>query len=192
MLALDSRSTNAEWEFCGTMNMIVARSARSKRVATSTMAAEILQIASAVEETMYLQSRIFERLHPAMSTFDLVHVDPSLYIKADVSTDCNDAYEVLIKAAAPNISNRNLVLFVSMLRECKAKGYVRSWYWNHTEDMLADVLTKLLPNGLADLDKLSRALKSNFYEPVRSMRVDGVDHAPSAKQRSRRTKTCCC
>ena len=180
MLALDSRSTNAEWELCGTMNMIVARSARSKRVATSTMAAEILQIASAVEETMYLQSWIFELLHPAMSTFDLVHVDPSLYIKADVSTDCNDAYEVLIKAAAPNISNRNLVLFVSMLRECKAKGYVRSWYWNHTEDML-------LPNGLADFDKLSRALKSNFYEPAHSMRVDEVDHAPSAKQRSRRT-----
>ena len=164
------------------MNMIVARSARSKRVATSTMAAEILQIASAVEETMYLQL-----LHPAMSTFDLVHVDPSLYIKADVSTDCNDAYEVLIKAAAPNISNINLVLFVSMLRECKAKGYVRSWYWNHTEDLLADVLTKLLPNGLADFDKLTRALKSSFYEPAQSMRVDGVDHAPSAKQRSRRT-----
>ena len=79
-------------------------------------------------------------------------------------------------------SNRNLVLFVSMLRECKAKGYVRSWYWHDTLDMLADVLTKLLPSGLADLEKLSYALKHNYYEPSRRCRVDGVDHAPTSRQ----------
>ena len=131
---------------------------------------------------MYLQSWTHELLHPAMPTLDLLRVDPHEYIRADISTDCNDAYEVLIKAAAPNISNRNLVLFVSMLRECKAKGYVRSWYWHDTLDMLADVLTKLLPSGLADLEKLSYALKHNYYVPSRRCRVDGVDHAPTSRQ----------
>jgi hypothetical protein len=182
LLCLDDQSRSADWQFCGKLNLLTARSARSKRVATSTMSAALLQISTAVEESVFVQSWLFELMHPATPSNDLLHVDPHDYIPCDASTDCNDAYEVLIKAAVPTISNRNLILFVSMLREAKQLGYIRSWYWHDTHDMLADVLTKLLPTGLADLDKLTRVLKSNYYEPSLRCRVDGVDHAPSTRQ----------
>ena len=103
--------TSLSDQVCGHFNIVSFRSARSKRVASSTMSAETLALVQGVEDGMFLQTWLYELEHPAMRAFELLQVPPSELISMDCCTDCMDLYQVLVKPAAPAPTNKSLTLY---------------------------------------------------------------------------------
>lgn len=174
--------TPGQSHLCGYVTLLNFKSGKSKRVASSSMAAEVLQLATAVEDSMFVQSWLYELAHPTLSSLELHQVDPRQFIPCEVCTDCNDAYEVLIKAASPTLSNRSLTLFVFMLREAKQNGSVRSWIWLDTRNMIANGQTKIEENGTLDMELMNKVMSTNFFEPVHPYKKDGIMMSPADRK----------
>jgi hypothetical protein len=155
---------------CGNCTVIAARSSKSKRVASSTMHAETLALASGLEEAGYLQTWLHELNNPHLSTWDLLHVSGPELTPIVGITDCNDLYESLIKPAMPTPSNRALVLYLAALREQHDLQKVQAWAWCDTRDNLAAVLTKLNDDGTLPLAPYTAALRFSCWEPVHAYR----------------------
>ncbi len=164
---------------CGNCTVIAARSSKSKRVASSTMHAETLALASGLEEAGYVQTWLHELNNPHLSTWDLLHVSGPELTPIVGITDCNDLYESLIKPAMPTPSNRALVLYLAALREQHDLQKVQAWAWCDTRDNLAAVLTKLNDDGTLPLAPYTAALRFSCWEPVHAYRWQGVLTAPS-------------
>ena len=172
---------NNEKHVGGKVFLLSSRSGKSKRVASSTMAAELLSSASVVEEIMFLQSWFHEIRHPHLSSLELVHADPKSYLPADVFTDCDDAYQVLTRAAPPcSLTNKSLILHVSMLREAHDNGHVRHWGWCDTHQMIANALTKLEADGTLPSDDLNAMLCTNTFLVKTMYKIDGIQRMPLA------------
>jgi hypothetical protein len=59
----------------------------------------------------------------------------------------NTLYAVLPAPAKPSTGNKHLGLYIAALRAFKEIGRTRAWIWLDTRDCLANILTKLMPNG---------------------------------------------
>jgi hypothetical protein len=159
---------------CGPMAMITARSCRSKRVASSTSAAETLAMVSGVESGQFLQTWLAELLHPESSASDLLNMPGASLPPHDVGTDCNDLMENLLKPAMPQPAQKSLALYLACLRETKMTESTRAWIWADTEDNIANGLTKLDPSGRIMLTEINEALRCSWWEPLKAYRWNGV------------------
>ena len=165
----------------GCMTMIHARSAKSKRVANSTMAAETLALVGGLESGQFIQTWIKELCQPTLQVQDLINDELQL-IPHDLATDCNDLYEPLISPAFPNPSNRSLTLYLSYLREAREKRQVRAYLWTDTEDNLANGLTKLEKDGTLPVADIYEALRTSYWEPRKTYRWNGTYAVPVRSQ----------
>ena len=156
------------------MNLISFRSARSKRVASSTMSAETLALCAGTEEGIYLQTWLREIESPLLSARELINAPSSELMSMLPCTDCNDIYELLVSPAHSLPSNKSQALFVSALREDKSSGRVNHWGWIDTRDMLANPLTKLDASGNIEWQDLRATLQKSKWHPSFPYRIDGT------------------
>jgi hypothetical protein len=132
-------------DLCSHLMLTCHRSAKSKRVANSTLAAELLANVVAIEEGTFLQTFLHELQFPSESAID-----------------CNDLFDLLIKPGDPNLSNKSFMLHLSVVRTCREEKRVRAWIWIDTRDMLANPLTKQNADGSLDISDLCIALRDCF------------------------------
>ena len=144
------------------------------------MSAETLALMSAQEESMYLQSFLYELLRPGKTAIQLLAVPGDELCPVDAATDCGDLYESLVQPAAPTPTNRSVVLYLAALREAKQTRRVRSWLWVDTEDNVSNSLTKLCADGTLPAADMSALLKHSFWEPIKVYRWNGLLTSPSA------------
>jgi len=164
----------------GHVLLLSNRSGRSKRVASSTLSAETLAMTGGVEEATLLQTWLFELMHGNLSARELLSLEADQLMPIDTGTDCNDLYEILVKAAAPAPTNKALTLYLSALRSDKEQGRIRSWLWIDTRDMLANCMTKIESDGqLAWLD-LRRTMLSGYWQPSHVWKWNSLDMKPAA------------
>ena len=166
-------------ELCGSCTLLTGRSAKSKRVANSTMCAETLALLAGVEEGMLVQTWIYELLHPNLSALELTKVEPKLLPTMYGCTDCDDVHSVLIKAAAPAPTNKSMVLHLAALREAKDNHTVSQWCWIADGDNPTNPLTKLSSDGTLPLKPLTALLEKAFWEPLGPYRFGAVMTQPS-------------
>jgi hypothetical protein len=171
MLCNDSKSS-----VCGLFALLGYNSARSKRVASSTFSAETLASMLGSEEALFLQTWLHEVRNPTLSARQLSSISGDKLIPIDICTDCKDLYEVLVKPATPNVTNKALVLYISALRHERELRRIRSVFWIDTRDMIANAFTKYESPGLLPLMEpdLVAALKRNQWEPRFPFERDGV------------------
>jgi hypothetical protein len=155
------------------------KSQKSKRVATSTLHSELLGQSAAAEEAVNLQTFIYELEHPELSANELVQVDPSLLCPIWGITDCNDLHDTLVKSTQPVLTNKSMTLFVEALREYKAEGRIHEFCWCDTRDNIANVLTKLKPDGCLELDGITSTLDTATWKPKHLFKVGKTTFATS-------------
>ena len=155
---------------CGHCNVLSFRSAKSKRVASSTLHAECLSLVAGAEEASHLQTWFYEFANPRVPSFDILNVDPSKMIPIVAVTDCKDLLDVLTKTAVTAVTNRAMTLYVAALRELKETKRVEQWCWCDTRDNVANALTKLETDGCLPMEPLNHMLAHGAWEPVQPYR----------------------
>ena len=175
LLTTDNRNDEG---LVGNCVLLHSRSAKSKRVANSSMSAETISTMNCVESGMFIQTWLLEMRYPTRTTLELINANPRELIKHEVGTDCLDLYSTLISPTFPNPSNRALTLYLSGLREAREKEWIKAWIWTDTEDCIANVLTKLNKDGTLQLEPLTSLLKLSYWEPKKSYRYNNVLCAP--------------
>ena len=165
---------------CGDFVLLAHVSARSKRVASSTFAAETLALMLGTEEALFIQTWLHELSNPEISVRELCTLPGRKLVPIDVSVDCRDVYEVLIKSATPNVTNKSLALYVAALRQEKEQERIRNIAWIDTRDMLVNAFTKYESKGLLPLlePDVVKALKRCFWEPKYLFEMNGVKIMP--------------
>jgi hypothetical protein len=140
------------------------------------LAAETLALTLGREEAQYLQTWLSEMRDPTQSARQLLALLGNDHMPIDCAVDCNDLYEVLIKPAAPNLTNRALILYIAALRHMKDNNLIRNWHWIDTRDMLANCLTKMERDGTLPLDEpdVLTALTSCYWEPLLVFKRNGI------------------
>ena len=159
---------------CNAFMILDFKSNKSKRVATSTMHAEALAKLFGLEGALFVQSYLAEIAAPQTSTLDLLEPEklPEL-IELVSATDCEDLYAVLTAPAQPSTGNKHLGLYIAALREFKEVGRIRAWIWLDTRDCLANILTKLMPNGEVMQDGFDLILKKFVWQPQHPYKWNG-------------------
>jgi hypothetical protein len=100
----------------------------------------------------------------------LLHARGSELVPILSVTDCLDVLESLVKTAVPTPTNRALTLYLHALRELYQLGFVEAYLWTDTRDNLANVLTKLKPDGTLDLGEIKDFYLSGSWEPKHPFR----------------------
>ena len=158
---------------CGYFTLVSHKSAKSKRVAISALAAELLSAILALEEATFIQTWLYEMQYPASSTADILRLSGKDLIPITHCMDCYDLFDLLTKAGAPNSTKKSLVLHLSVAREHKDESRVRDWVWIDTRDMLANCLAKLCKDGRLESETPTEALKTLWWNPTPSYNING-------------------
>ena len=82
---------------CGSFIGLSFKSSKSKPVAGSTMHAETLAMTQMTEEIAFIQTWMYELLHPEISVNQLLDISPKVLMPSDVCADCNDFHIVVMK-----------------------------------------------------------------------------------------------
>jgi len=170
---------NKSQQLCGPCTLLTGRSAKSKRVANSTMCAETLALLGGIEEGILVQSWIHELLNPRLTAMELTRVEPRQMSMMIGCTDCDDVHSVLVKPAAPAPTNKSMVLHLAALREAKEIGTVSQWCWIADGDNPANPLTKLNSDGTLPLLPLTTLLEKSYWEPNGPYRYGSVMVQPT-------------
>jgi hypothetical protein len=167
--------SDSQTKLGGHMLLLSFRSAKSKRVANSTLAAELLAKTLELEEVTFIQTWLYELQNPTATPAEMIRLDSQALVPIDSCMDCNDLYDLLIKPGAPNITNKSLILHLSVVRSQKEEKKVRGWVWINTNDMLANPLTKLENDGCLDIELLNKTLKENWWCPKYVYKYENTD-----------------
>jgi dimeric dUTPase (all-alpha-NTP-PPase superfamily) len=170
--------SNHKKELCGECTLLTGRSAKSKRVANSTMCAETLALLGGIEEGILVQTWIHELLHPNLTAMELLRVEPKNMVSMIGCMDCDDVHSVLVKAAAPAPTNKSMVLHLAALREARENNTVSQWCWIADGDNPANPLTKLSSDGTLPLRPLTSLLEKAYWEPAGPYRYGAVMTQP--------------
>jgi len=181
-------ANKTEEHLCGSCTMFTGRSAKSKRVANSTMCAETLALLQGVEEGMLIQSWIYELMHPQATALEILKIPPVELPEIIACTDCEDLHQVLIKPAAPAPTNKSMVLHLSALRNASELLHVRQWVWIDTNDNPSNPLTKLEASGCLPLEILTNLLEKAFWEPTKPYKW-GSQYVKPVRQQNAHSKT---
>jgi hypothetical protein len=149
----------------GFCSVICFKSAKSKRVASSSFHAETLSLMSAVEDASFLQTWMLEMKQPTLTSFELINAEASQLIPMICVTDCMDLLEALVKPAVASISNRSMALYIQALREFHSSKRVTSWCWCDTRDNVANGLTKLNDDGTLPMEPIQHMLLHGSWTP---------------------------
>lgn len=122
----------------GSCSPIEWQSVRIRRVVRSTLAAETLAMADALDAAILIQAMWKEMIG---SNVEIVGI-----------TDCRSLFDAVNSTKA--VSDKRLRIEISMLREMQERGEMEL-SWTDTENQLADVLTKRGVNSLKLLRVLS-------------------------------------
>jgi len=155
-------------QLCGLCHQLSFRSAKSKRVASSTSHAETLALLSGVEEALFIQTWLWELDHPGTTTLEIIAAADEL-VPIIAATDCHDLFDCLVRAASPTPANKSQTLYLAALREMKAEKRISAFIWHDTRDCLPNVLTKLRDDGTLELDgdfNVKEFYETCVYEPV--------------------------
>ena len=154
------------------------RSAKSKRVANSTLAAELLVALLGTEESTFIQTWLHEMRNPHLTALDLINTPGDELIPLEVCTDAHDLLDLLVKPGAPNITNRNYSLHLAVLRELREQKRVRQWIWLDTDDMIANGLTKMNDDGSLPIEDLHEVLRTCYWKPSLVYKYGSIQCAP--------------
>jgi hypothetical protein len=91
----------SDCNLAGKITLLHSKSAKSKRVATSTYHAETLAHIAALEEAQYFQSWLYELFFPMSTTADLLAPPSTALIPIVAATDCHDLFAALLSPAPP-------------------------------------------------------------------------------------------
>ena len=166
-VVLASRNENM---VCGNCHQLAFKSSKSKRVASSTEHAETLALMSGMEESLFLQTWMYEVSHPHVTSMQLLNVPGRDHIPIVGVMDCLDVLESLVKTAVPTPVNRALTLYLHALRELHKLGFVEAYCWCDTRDNVANCLTKLKPDGGLALAGLKDFYRGGGWEPTHPFR----------------------
>jgi hypothetical protein len=173
-------SNDEENSVCGNMTILSHRSAKSKRVAASTMAAETLSLVAGLENGQLIQTWMKELMNPRLSASELLALEDSSLMAHDLGTDCADVYEVITSPTFPAPTNKSLVLYLSCLREAKLSKQVRSYFWMDTQDNITNGLTKVNKDGSLPIADLRESMRLSYWEPKRLYKWNGISAMPNA------------
>ena len=121
------------------------QSVRIRRVVRSTLAAETLAMAVALDAAMLIEAMWREM------------VGPHYNISIVGITDCHSLFDAVNSSKA--VTDKRLRMEISMLREMQERGEMEL-SWTEKENQLADVLTKRGVNSL----KLQRVLSTGHLQ----------------------------
>jgi hypothetical protein len=158
--------THASQEcLCGSFVLIDWRSAKSKRVATSTMHSEALAMIGNLESSTFVQSYMLELARPELTGIQLLEPQNFEEMVGIIQcTDCNDLYDTVSAAAQPpSGASKHLQLYIAAVREYKTLGRLRHLCWIDTRDMVANCLTKLEVSGEVPLEKLNIIIRDGCW-----------------------------
>jgi hypothetical protein len=162
----------------GACSLLAYKSARSKRVASSTMSAETLAGCAGTEECSFIQYWFHEIKVPTIGVKELLYMPCNVFMKQLPCVDCMDLYKMLIAPAQTLPSNKSLALYLSSLREDRHAERIASWVWVDTRDMLSNPLTKLESDGQIDWKLLRQVLLTNRWYPSYVYQIDGQAVCP--------------
>ena len=151
---------------CGPCSILGFKSAKSKRVASSTLHAETLALVAACEEAAMIQTFLYEVQHPLATSLDMVNIDSKSLIPMVGLVDCHDLLDTLCRPTMPVLTNKAMTLYTAVLREFADNGKVEHWGWIDTRDNPANCLTKLQNDGTLDLGPLTALLQYAAWEPL--------------------------
>ena len=154
----------------GFCTVVAFRSAKSKRVASSSFHAETLAMMDAVENGSFLQTWFLELQNPSLTSLELINASASMLVPMVCVTDCMDLMEALIKPAVASISNRSMALYIQALREFYTTKRVLAWAWCDTRDNVANGLTKLNDDGSLPIEPIAHMLKHGSWSPEHPFR----------------------
>jgi hypothetical protein len=104
-------------------------------------------------------------------------------ISIDVVVDALDLDAILTKPAVGSSADASMSIYSSALRHEQRVGRMRNRFWTPTEDMIADVGTKLLEDGtLPCVDRLVETMKNGRYRIVVRYRCNGHEVAPKVAE----------
>ena len=155
---------------CGPCVQLAFKSAKSKRVASSTSHAETLASMLGLEESTFLQTWLLELARPDMSSIELIDAPSTLLSPILSIGDCKDAFDMFTKPAFPTPVNRALTLYVHAIREYFEKKRVEAFVWTDTRDNIAHALTKFSQAGLLEISDLRLFYTTASWEPVHPFR----------------------
>ena len=155
---------------CGSSHQLSFKSSKSKRVASSTEHAETLALMAGMEESLFLQSWLYEIAHPYATSMDILKVPGWEHTPIIGLMDCLDVLESMVKTAVPTPVNRALTLYLHALRELHKLGFVEAYVWIDTRDNVSNCLTKLKPDGCLDLTGIKDFYRGGGWEPQQPIR----------------------
>ena len=117
---------------------------KQKRVCRSTFAAELNGIADAVEIARLINFTIACCYRPFTTPLELQQLEDNnqLPLAIEVYTDCRSVYDALAAEDVRTPTESSLVLILHVLKELLRSRLISKLTWVHTDDMLADGLTK--------------------------------------------------
>ena len=167
-----------------------SKSGKSKRVCTSTMHAEALAMIGGTEDAEYFLSWLLELQRPNLSARQLADIPLDARPPLFAFTDCNDLHQVLINAATPMPTNKQLVLYIAALREDNRLGLVTAYCWCDTVDQLANTGTKLSRDGLLDLDVYDKYQSNQSWFPLKQWMYGKTTLQPPRVNNAARSTKC--
>lgn len=131
-------------EVGGTVHVLEYYARKQKRVCRSTFAAELNAIADAVEVARLINFTIACCYKPFVSALELQKLEDNnlMPLSIEVCTDCRSVYDALAAEDVRTPSESSLVLILHVLKELLRSHLISKITWVHTDDMLADGLTK--------------------------------------------------
>ena len=117
---------------------------KQKRVCRSTFAAELNGIADAVEAARLINFTVACCYKPYTTPAELQRLEDSnqLPLAIEVFTDCRSVFDALSADDVRTPTESSLVLILHVLKELLRARLISRLTWVHTDDMLADGLTK--------------------------------------------------
>jgi hypothetical protein len=164
---------SSDTHICGPCVQLSFKSAKSKRVASSTSHAETLASMLGLEEASFLQTWLLELAHPCMTSTELINAPSSMLAPIVAVGDCKDAFDMFTKPAFPTPVNRALTLYVHAIREYFEQKKVEAFVWTDTRDNVANALTKFSQSGLLEISELRQFYTTASWEPSFPFRWHG-------------------
>ena len=131
-------------EVGGTTHVLEFYARKQRRVCRSTFAAELNGIADAVEVSRLINLTVACCYKPFVSPQELQKLEDhgNMPLAIEVCTDCRSVYDALAAEDTRTPSESSLVLILHVLKELLRARVISKLTWVHTDDMLADGLTK--------------------------------------------------
>ena len=160
----------------GKLHVLEYYSRKQRRVCRSTFAAELNAIADALEIARLINLTVACCHKPFKSYQQLQALEDegNMPLAVEVVTDCRSVFDALANEDTKTPSESSLVLILHAVKELMQSHVLRYLTWVHTDDMLADGLTK----GGVSRKALFRLSETGIWQ----LKHESKTHAEKRKQ----------